>query len=244
MIESPEKRRYLSRIQKWRISWERKRNLQRFAHLADERVIDWGWDQIPYNRLALVSKLIGAKRHPSYLEIGCANDVLFNSVPALHKVGVDPLSGGTIRDTSDNFFATNTQTFDVIFVDGLHTYHQVRRDINNSLAILNDGGWIAFHDSLPATWLEQHVPNMSRGDWTGDVWKVAFELAQTPGIEFRLARIDHGVGVLRKLTSGPIRLTDLRSDLDDRHFTYYFDNLASLPVTNFEDVAKWIESSN
>ena len=35
--------------------------------------------------------------------------------------------------TSDEFFKQNEDTYDVIFIDGLHTSDAVYRDINNSL---------------------------------------------------------------------------------------------------------------
>ena len=35
-----------------------------------------------------------------------------------NKVGVDPISGGTLRMTSDNFFKNNETFFDLIFLDG------------------------------------------------------------------------------------------------------------------------------
>ena len=55
-----------------------------------------------------------------YLEIGCADNDLFDAVMAGRKVGVDPLRGGTHRLTSDAFFAGyDGEPFDVVFIDGL-----------------------------------------------------------------------------------------------------------------------------
>ena len=50
-----------------------------------------------------------------------------NIINCKKKVGVDPVSGGTIRVTSDNFFRTNKEKFDCIFIDGLHKYAQVKK---------------------------------------------------------------------------------------------------------------------
>ena len=36
------------------------------------------------------------------------------------KIGVDPVSGGNLRMTSDHFFKENKEKFDLIFIDGLH----------------------------------------------------------------------------------------------------------------------------
>ena len=64
---------------------------------------------------------------------------------------------------SDDFFKTSKDKFDVIFIDGLHTYDQVRRDVINSIKHLKEGGYIALHDMLPRNWKEQHIPIITGG---------------------------------------------------------------------------------
>jgi hypothetical protein len=96
------------------------------------------------NRIILINYLIDRYQFKSYLEIGCEKDLCFNAVRAEHKVGVDPIEGGTHRMTSDEFFSTNTETFDIIFIDGLHWSEQVFRDITNSLKSLNQGVSLLF----------------------------------------------------------------------------------------------------
>ena len=86
------------------------------------------------------------------------------------KVGVDPLQGGTLRMTSDEYFKKSKDKFDLIFLDGLHTYEQTIKDINNSLNFINDNGLIIIHDCLPKKIWNQIVPRMY-GHWNGDVWK-------------------------------------------------------------------------
>ena len=213
----------------------------KYAHRADVRSLDWDWTTTKFNRIALVNLLLSKFGAPAYLEIGCASDSLFSSVLALNKTGVDPSMGGTIRATSDEFFATNTGCFDVVFIDGLHTYEQVRRDVINSIKCLNRGGWIALHDMLPRNWVEQNIPPISDSTWTGDVWKLAFELSKTSGIEFKILRIDHGVGVI-KVVDPDVTLCDLRPELVDKAFSYYYDNLSQLPVTEWNDAQTWLRS--
>jgi hypothetical protein len=99
----------------------------------------------------------------------------------------------------------------VVLIDGLHTYDQVRRDVINSIKFLKPGG-CALHDMLPRTWIEDHVPIVSSEAWTGDVWKVAFELSKTEGIDFKIIKIDNGIGVLR-LTNNTTSLVDLTNEL-------------------------------
>jgi hypothetical protein len=216
--------------------------MNKYKHHEDARTLDWDWSKTNYNRIALVNLLISKFKNSDYLEIGTdgANG-LFDSVPAKRKYGVDPALGGNIRKTSDDFFKDNQIQFDVVFIDGLHTYEQVRQDVINSLKSLKDGGWIALHDLLPRTWIEQHVPIVSQGAWTGDVWKVAFELAQTEGIEFKILKIDCGVGVIKVIKQG-VELRNLTDELSPKQFDYYYDNLNKLPITEWEEAQTWLHS--
>ena len=215
--------------------------LKDWSHHAESRRFDWDWKATNYNRIALVNLLLTKKHDPAYLEIGCASNALFDSVPVPHKVGVDPAAGGTLRTTSDAFFAENKTLFDVIFIDGLHTYEQVRNDVINALRHLNHNGWVALHDMLPRNWLEHHVPRL-QGDWTGDVWKVAFELAQSEGVDFKVLKIDHGVGVFRKLHESAT-LHDMTSELRQQQFAYFCDNLGKLPLVEWDTAYSWITSA-
>ena len=121
-------------------------------------------------RFQIVKYIIEKKNYKKYLEIGCFDDELFNQVNCHQKVGVDPVSGGTIRETSDQFFKKNNENFDCIFIDGLHEYNQVKKDIENSLKFLNDGGIILLHDCMPDNYYAQAIPRC-QWDWNGDVWK-------------------------------------------------------------------------
>jgi len=215
---------------------------RKYQHHADQRTLKWEWEDTNFNRIALVNLLLSRIKEPSYLEIGCASDSLFNSVPSLNKIGVDPASGGNVRKTSDEFFASNKEQFDVVFIDGLHTYEQVRRDVINSIKAINEGGgWIALHDMLPSNWIEHHVPIVTNGAWTGDVWKVAFELSKTDGIEFKILKIDHGVGVIKVLNRN-VELKDFRDELTFKEFNYYYENLNKLPIIEWEDAQVWLKT--
>jgi Methyltransferase domain len=210
----------------------------KYRHHAFEKAFNWEWEKTNYNRIALVNLLVSRKQNPCYLEIGCESNTLFDSVPCKEKVGVDPEAGGTVRATSDVFFTTNAQLFDVIFVDGLHTYEQVRKDVMNSIKFLKPGGFVALHDLLPASWLEHHVPRISDA-WTGDVWKVAFELSRSSGIDFRVVKIDHGVGVFR-ITSQTAELLDLTEELTEKEFEYFYRNVDQLPIIEWQDFVSWL----
>ncbi len=214
---------------------------KKWSHNSDRRVLDWDWEKTNFNRIAAVSLLINKFKNPSYLEIGCQTNALFNSIASSKKIGVDPCSGGNVKMTSDEFFKSNKTKFDVVFIDGLHTYEQVRRDVINAIRFLNPGGWIGLHDMLPSDWTEQHVPNISMGPWTADGWKVAFELKETEGIEFKILKIDKGVGII-KLNEDNVNLKDFRNQLIQKKYSYYYDNLKHLPIHDWEDAQEWLRS--
>jgi SAM-dependent methyltransferase len=232
----------MSKWTRFRAKLKQDKLLKKYQAHAYDKTFDWDWRAIAYNRIALVNLLVAKFPDCDYLEIGCAGNNLFDSVPVKKKTGVDPARGGTVRKTSDDFFAGNTAKFDVIFIDGLHEYEQVHKDVANAIQAVKPGGWVALHDMLPRTWVEHHVPNISNTFWTGDVWKVAFELAQTKGVDFRLLKIDHGVGVFRLSEPAP-KLADLSSELRDKEFGYLYENIGKLPVTDWQDAQGWLARS-
>lgn len=158
------------------------------------------------NRIELINRILLKRDLRRYLEIGCAGNRTFNAINAEIKVGVDPVRGGTIRATSDDFFQDSKEKFDLVFIDGLHLCEQVLRDVRNSLKILTPNGVIIVHDCLPRQ--ESHQWRQAqRGAWTGDVWKAIVELRQDPDCDTVVLNADWGLGVvLPRRNSAPLRL--------------------------------------
>lgn len=219
-------------------------NLQwRFRHRRTSAKFEINWRLVNYNRISVINLLLADKVDSRYLEIGCFSNDTFDSVISSDKTGVDPVNGGTHRCTSDEFFATCAdQKWDVIFIDGLHTYEQVSRDVRNSLRCLNANGWIVLHDMFPRDWLEEHVPVITNNAWTGDVWKVGFELSQSKDLEFKLIRIDMGLGVVRPLKANAF-VPDLTESLNDERFSYFHENIGQLPLISIDEGRAWIMNS-
>ena len=150
-----------------------------------------------FNRWDLIQEIINKKKYKKYLEIGCDDDLLFSKITANKKMGVDPKSGGNIRKTSDEFFDTNIEKFDLIFIDGLHVYDQVKKDIKNSLNFLNHDGLILIHDCLPSEMSHQAVPRY-RHYWLGDVWKAIVYFRKDPNLNIYTCKIETGISVIKK----------------------------------------------
>ena len=148
-------------------------------------------------RNEIVQKIIDLKNYKSYLEIGTFKNDLFNYINCDEKYGVDPTSGGNIRKTSDQFFRDNIKKFDLIFIDGLHHYNQVKRDILNSLKFLNKGGVILMHDCMPRDYYYQAVPR-SQINWNGDTWKAFLEIRTNKNLDTYCCYADEGIGIILK----------------------------------------------
>jgi hypothetical protein len=104
-------------------------------------------------RHELINRLINLNSYTDYLEIGYKEGNTFHRITALNKTAVDPNPLKTNSNvkicTSDEFFSSNTNKYDIIFIDGLHVYEQVKRDFENSLKSLRGQGVIVFHDMNP-----------------------------------------------------------------------------------------------
>ena len=178
------------------------------------------------SRLDIVQNIIKKKNYKKYLEIGCFDDELFNYINCEKKVGVDPVSGGTVRKTSDQFFSDNNDYFDCIFIDGLHEYKQVRKDILNSLKFLNQGGLILLHDCLPNNYFEQAIPRC-QWTWNGDVWKAIVESRKSKDIDVYTCYADYGIGVIIKRPNRNLLETS-NKDSASLKFEDYFHNHKNL----------------
>ena len=74
----------------------------------------------------------------------------------------------------------------------------------------NSRNIVFVHDLIPTSWEVEHVPRLN-GVWAGDVWKVAFEIMQTKGLDFKIISIDYGVGII-KVKDNKAKLMDLRNE--------------------------------
>ncbi|KKC27604.1 class I SAM-dependent methyltransferase [Sphingomonas sp. SRS2] len=140
---------------------------------------------------------------PAYLEIGVCDGMTFHAVSATRKVAVDiefrfdldqarAAAGG--QDVhfhampSDRFFEPDIigdDRFDLIFIDGLHTFDQTLRDLLNAMNVLKPGGTIVVDDVLPSSYaaslpsyersiaLRQETGNR-KNHWMGDVYRLVF----------------------------------------------------------------------
>ena len=182
------------------------------------------------NRIKAVQQALGGRMKPVYLEIGVKRGSAFRRITADEKIAVDPefklsarsrkLADAKARAThyfeatSDAFFASEAsfleqRGIDVALIDGLHTYEQVVRDVENTLRYLRDDGVIILHDCNPAR-ASIAYPAASIADfsvqhhwwnllWSGDVWKAIVYLRSTrDDLLIATLKCDFGVGLVRR----------------------------------------------
>lgn len=188
-------------------------------------------------RWDLIQHLINKYDFSNYLEIGCDKDQCFSKISIKNKVGVDPVSGGNIRTTSDDFFLKNKDSFEIIFIDGLHHYDQATKDINNALKILNNNGFVLVHDCLPRTLAHQAIPRY-RGSWNGDVWKSIVQLRTRKDIETFTCQIDYGVSVIQKKPNNDILTININNFKNLKFKDYYYNFKSYMRIINFETALK------
>ncbi len=174
-------------------------------------------EQINPNRLshtcARIQSYIDIFYAKTYLEIGVENGHTFLNIDVPFKMGVDPLflfdtslhahaHAHFYKETSDTFFeklpqrATKLQeiyhnkafAFDIIFIDGLHTFEQTLRDFENSLAFAHENTIWIIDDTVPCNYFSamtsrekciswRSCAGLSKEpEWHGDVFKVIFAI--------------------------------------------------------------------
>lgn len=192
------------------------------------------------DRTQIVQTLLNRQQGSCYLEIGVYRGENFYQIKADVKHAVDPCFHITnssrikacIKDHRNlkcKYFQTTSNAYfeclksqnpsfryDVIFIDGLHTYEQTMQDVQNSMEWLSPGGYVVMHDcspphaaaAYPAESLQAaaqaKVPGWT-GEWCGDVWKTICHLRATrEDLQVMVVDCDYGVGVLRQGPAGPL----------------------------------------
>ena len=150
-------------------------------------------------RSQVVQQLLSLYKFSNYLEIGVNRGVTFREVVAKRKVAVDPeflfdvpesnKNDAYYEVTSDEYFGNTElkETFNVVYLDGLHTFEQTLRDFTNAIEVISNNGCIliddirpnSYHASLPSQKLGVLLrTKLGLGDkdksWMGDTYRLLF----------------------------------------------------------------------
>ena len=197
---------------------------------------NYDWSNYP-SRFEIIQKIIDKKKYENYLEIGCDKDSNFSKIKVKNKIGVDPLSGGNLKMTSNDFFKNNKTFFDCIFIDGLHIYEQVRKDILNSIKFLKPNGIIILHDCIPLKIWNQIVPKMY-GHWNGDVWKAIVEARTMKDIDTYTCKADHGLGMIFKRKNKNLLSINISNFKKLKFKDYYNNHKNFMNIIEADDIDK------
>lgn len=182
----------------------------------------------------IINDLIRENGYTKYLEIGYGDGYCFNRIECENKLAVDPSPTvpeheGCIITTSDKFFRSNTDTFDLVFIDGLHHADQVRKDINNASKCLNERGMIVIHDLCPTSKEMQEVPRNVK-EWTGDCWRAMVGFRRKyPDVLSWVHDHDYGVGVI--VPNGK-KFAGRYEDMDTSYEAFIADRVTLLGIVN------------
>jgi hypothetical protein len=164
-------------------------------------------------RIHAIRALTGAAR---YLEVGVYGGGTFLHVQLPSKDAVDPafqfdtkgFASEQVRFfqmPSDEFFASRhaKPQYDVIFLDGLHTFEQTFRDFLATLPLSHDRTVWLIDDTLPSdaysalpdqahSYRERQKAGIPGNPWHGDVYKVICAIHDfCPNLDFATI-VDHG----------------------------------------------------
>lgn len=182
-----------------------------------------------------------------YLEIGVAKGNTFKYVNVPNRVGVDPaheldtesLPAGVriFTVTSDDFFASNNEAFDMVFIDGLHTYQQTYRDLVSALNVCPDGP-ILIDDVVPCdevsampsmveSLAKRKDLNMPGQPWHGDVYRMVLCIADNhPELSYRTI-LNSGNPQMLLWKDQPVEVQAVADNVLSQYATVTYDDIFS-----------------
>jgi hypothetical protein len=175
------------------------------ARALYQRSLPKPWLDWSQRRINTLAASLDAKR---YLEIGIYRGNTIERINVRERVGVDPVPRIDVSKlppgctffamTSDAYFASldPQATFDVAFIDGLHTFEQTKTDLFNTLRHVPTGP-ILLDDTVPedeaaalpelaAAIAQRRQSGSKNTSWMGDVWKLVMYIDRyLPQLDFR-----------------------------------------------------------
>jgi hypothetical protein len=163
---------------------------------------------ISARRMNALAKQLGCRR---YLEVGVFEGTTFHDVDIEERTAVDvafafdikPLENERTRffsQKSDDFFDAEPiqPPYDLVFIDGLHRFEQVVRDLSNALLRTHARSAIILDDTVPEDAYSAYRDGPASGQfrkidrmpeirgWQGDVYKTVFYIHDfLPGLNYR-----------------------------------------------------------
>ena len=217
-------------------------------------------------RSDVINEILCLFESPRYLEIGVNQGATFHAVKATRKVAVDPkfvFSQPPVSTadcsyheiSSDTYFgkiAQRDDIFEVIFLDGLHTFEQTLRDLITALSHLAPSGVIviddvvpnSYHASLPSSLearaVREHL-KISDPSWMGDVYKLVF-FVQTFFQTFSYATIQESHGQMVMWRNARDRVSERSiATFHDIDFAYTILHRDAFQLSAWSDIMRDVQ---
>lgn len=209
-------------------------------------------------RSDVLNNILSLYDKPHYLEIGVDAGETFRAVKAYRKHGVDPDFKFDIEDPefktngveffslqSDDFFRREDRLkYHVAFIDGLHEFGQVLRDLLNVLPRMKKNGVIVIDDVIPCHYqaslptlekmlIYRSATGSSDMSWMGDVYKLLFFIRDyLPSYAYSTALEGHGQTMMWVGERLPEDAAPQNLRLDDIESVDYFTTVTNREVYN------------
>jgi hypothetical protein len=154
--------------------------------------------------VAVIEQLVCGIPDCRYLEVGVRWATCWNRVAPLaawaEGIDIDPAVKEHVKTevpvqimSSDDYFRLNrSKTFDVIFLDGDHSFEQISKDFENALRLLSREGTVVLHDTWPMK-VEETGPLAC-----GTVYKLAMQVEADPSYNVFTFRRFPGVTLVQR----------------------------------------------
>lgn len=205
-------------------------------------------------RIHRIAQLFDAK---SYLEIGVCEGSTFLDIQMPRKVAVDPkfrfdyskhVAPGSVdfyETTSDLYFCgiATSEMFDIIFLDGMHTFQQTLRDLLNSLTLAHSRTiWLIddvlpsdVYSSLPSSADAHGFRKRAGGSslaWHGDVYKLIYFIHDfIPSLSFATITTKGNPQTII-WRQGRADFSPILNSVEQIERLTYFDHLKNMGITN------------
>jgi len=146
------------------------------------------------DRIDILKLLVKKYQYERFLEVGVRGGYCgYNDIDVPYKDGIEITPGGPANFvmSSDEFFEQNRGLkYDLIFIDGDHTYKQSYKDIINALPYIthNLNSSILMHDAFPPS----KAYAKEDGGSSGEVWKTIVHLRCTTNLKIYTIDTDYG----------------------------------------------------
>lgn len=215
-------------------------------------------------RAEVINYFITRFGYTRYLEIGVEAGVTFNEVNAPEKTAVDPhfkvardlLRGVSFETTSDAFFDDNPgAVFDLIFIDGLHTFEQSLRDFIRSLSRISENGLILIDDCYPSDYLAslrdyslcqkgKSFEGSPDRNWMGDVYKTILFIADYFD-SVSLSYINETMGIVaiwKERRESAIRFTTIEEIYRCEFARFMYELAPAIPIVALPEIGNRMDA--